>query len=304
MLTRTGQEIEIALVDPEGCTRPLGTDEFSMLFVHRRATVAKLLRSCLAQGDVSSLRLIGAIALRQHLLRRPADVQKQALFDRLLGFRPRGYEIAFNGRRSMLSHSVEARGLIKCVFVQNQYDAVERNVRDRVVVDAGAHAGTFTLMAAMLGARKVLSFEPSRAAFDLLVRNVQASGLEAAITPLNLALGDKAETRPLYSSGDPDGRSSLGDTGGPCEEANVVRLDDFLEGTEVGFIKMDTEGWEEAVLWGARESIRRFGPVLSMAAYHKPTDPLRLREVVDSIRPGYSIRLQDFGELDMYCEVE
>jgi hypothetical protein len=65
---------------------------------------------------------------------------------------------------------------------------------------------------------------------------------------------------------------------------------------------MDVEGYEENVLLGARETIRKWKPVLSFSAYHKPTDKTRLPEVVKSIRSDYDIRLNKHFEEDFYCE--
>jgi hypothetical protein len=55
----------------------------------------------------------------------------------------------------------------------------------------------------------------------------------------------------------------------------------------VDYIKMDIEGAEQKALEGARETLARFHPRLSIAAYHVPTDPVRIPEIVRSAWAGY-----------------
>ena len=65
---------------------------------------------------------------------------------------------------------------------------------------------------------------------------------------------------------------------------------------------MDTEGFEENVLLGANKTISKFKPVLSLSAYHKPTDKDRLPKIIKSIREDYKITLNHSGEETFYCE--
>jgi hypothetical protein len=65
---------------------------------------------------------------------------------------------------------------------------------------------------------------------------------------------------------------------------------------------MDVEGYEENVLLGATNIIRKYKPVLSFSAYHKPTDKVRLPQLVKNIRADYRIKLNSFYEEDFYCD--
>jgi hypothetical protein len=55
------------------------------------------------------------------------------------------------------------------------------------------------------------------------------------------------------------------------------------------------------VLLGAAQLIKKYKPVLSLAAYHKAGDRRELPRVVNSIRPGYDITFNSFAENDLYC---
>ena len=54
-------------------------------------------------------------------------------------------------------------------------------------------------------------------------------------------------------------------------------------------IKMDIEGAEQSALEGAAQTLRRFRPRLTLAAYHKPNDPWVLSKTIRKIVPEYNI---------------
>jgi len=60
---------------------------------------------------------------------------------------------------------------------------------------------------------------------------------------------------------------------------------------KVDVIKMDIEGAEYAALRGAVRTIRRFGPRLSISAYHRPDDLFVLPMLIQAIRPDYTFYL-------------
>jgi FkbM family methyltransferase len=55
----------------------------------------------------------------------------------------------------------------------------------------------------------------------------------------------------------------------------------------VDYIKMDIEGAEQNALRGARATLARLHPRLSLSAYHRGDDPARIPELVRSAWPGY-----------------
>ncbi len=72
----------------------------------------------------------------------------------------------------------------------------------------------------------------------------------------------------------------------------VTTIDDTVEalGLErVDFIKMDIEGAERQALRGARRTIARWKPSLSICAYHRPDDAEAIPAVVRNARPDYHV---------------
>lgn len=69
-------------------------------------------------------------------------------------------------------------------------------------------------------------------------------------------------------------------------------LDSVLNGAPCTYLKMDVEGAERQAIAGARETIRRFGPALNIAAYHTSADFFELPLLIHEINPAYRLYLR------------
>ena len=87
---------------------------------------------------------------------------------------------------------------------------------------------------------------------------------------------------------------------GYFEPISIVTLDS-LNLPKVDFIKIDTEGYEAPILRGARETIKRCRPIISMSAYHNPNDKTELPALLNSITP-YRCELHRGSEEDFICK--
>jgi FkbM family methyltransferase len=137
------------------------------------------------------------------------------------------------------------------------------------VVDVGANYGWMTRYFAMLvGSRgSVDAYEPSSRLYDYLTANV-ALAPSPNISTRRLALGARSEERllrlpPLGENPSRrlnEGMSTLTTRlpGTPAGEAvQVCRLDDLYPEGAPSLLKIDVEGWEGAVLEGARRLTER-----------------------------------------------
>ncbi len=129
-------------------------------------------------------------------------------------------------------------------------------------VDVGGNYGLYTLALSRL-ARRVITVEPNpklaSALIGLRLPNVEvkAIGLSSENGSATLMMPDRADGHAYASL-----RANVHD-GGAVQTFTVPikRLDDMGLG-EIQFIKIDVEGFEEQVLDGAEETIRRWLPVL------------------------------------------
>ncbi|MCZ7457124.1 FkbM family methyltransferase [Streptomyces sp. WMMC940] len=155
----------------------------------------------------------------------------------------------------------------------HDYRAVQllRHSGADVVLDVGANRGQYGLGLRRFGYRgRIVSFEPLRAAFEALRSRADADPLWTALPH---ALGDRRATVTLNVAGN-NGLSSsvlpmLSRHAEACpdsryvgrQEAEQYRLDDLwpqLVGPDDRvFVKLDVQGYEEAVLRGAEDLARR-----------------------------------------------
>jgi FkbM family methyltransferase len=146
-----------------------------------------------------------------------------------------------------------------------------------VVLDIGANIGAHTLpLAKLVGSHgKVFAFEPTKYAFDKLMRNLALNATLARrvdARQIMLAASESGQlptgiysSWPLDRSADlhVDHRGQLMSTQG----ATVSTLDQYVRHAaldRVDFIKIDVDGNEHDVLFGGQETLSRFRPTLLM----------------------------------------
>jgi FkbM family methyltransferase len=132
-----------------------------------------------------------------------------------------------------------------------------------VILDVGANIGEWSRHLAGRFDKsvdyKIYAFEPCRGTFHTLCRNVEQWRLTERVTPCNLALSSKNGEARFYSLGDNQGCNSLypqRDGERSVETVHCGTLDHWCAENKINqilFLKIDTEGNEVEVLYGARE---------------------------------------------------
>jgi FkbM family methyltransferase len=145
--------------------------------------------------------------------------------------------------------------------------------RQRNAVDAGANKGTFTYEMSRR-ARHVFAFEPNPKMFAVLRRTAGRN-----VTVFDMALSNTSGTAelriPRYGKGSFSNQgASLSTVKVSDDYASVSvsakRLDDFGL-ADIGFLKIDVEGFEQEVIDGARAVIARDRPTLLIELEEKHT---------------------------------
>lgn len=130
-----------------------------------------------------------------------------------------------------------------------------------VVLDIGAHIGTFTItMAKQVGDNgTVLAFEPQKKIYRELVKNCELNGVKNVICH-RLAIGDRMQIvemdKETYTGS--EGSTGIGQGGDLVE----MRTIDSFNLTNVSFVKIDVERTEEQVLDGMINTILNNKPVI------------------------------------------
>lgn len=86
---------------------------------------------------------------------------------------------------------------------------------------------------------------------------------------------------------------------------DIVKLDDYLAGQKVTFIKADIEGMETQALKGARELIKNQKPKMAICVYHLPWDIYKIPMLVKELNCEYKFKMRlhskGYEELVLYC---
>ncbi|MBC7636645.1 MAG: FkbM family methyltransferase [Acetobacteraceae bacterium] len=134
------------------------------------------------------------------------------------------------------------------------------------VADLGANIGIHTIaMARLTGPTGwVFAFEPQRLVFQTLCANVALNSL-TNVECENKAVSDW-DGSILVEDLNPNAQVNFGGLELGTSKANravaAVKLDSYLNGQHLDFLKADVQGMEEACLRGARETLKRCGTIL------------------------------------------
>jgi FkbM family methyltransferase len=161
-----------------------------------------------------------------------------------------------------------------------------------IALDCGGNVGTWTRAALDSGAKLVVAFEPAPENIESFRRNFREEIAAGRVILVPKGVWDKEDVLTLRR----DPLNSAANSfvmlheNGNSVQAPLTTIDRVMEELKierVDYIKMDIEGAETRALEGARNTIVRYHPRLSIAAEHLPTDEVRIPEVVKSLWSGY-----------------
>jgi FkbM family methyltransferase len=170
---------------------------------------------------------------------------------------------------------------------------MQLNLKDLVIYDVGAFHGLLTLYFAQKG-REVISYEPNSRNYARLMDNLQLNEVKN-VRVRKVGVGSKSEiatmvVSPLMAGGasiESDTVAGLLNSKQPVisEQIPITALDDDIREHSLpapGFLKIDVEGGELAVLEGARNTLRTHKPQLFLEM-HGETMNLKLRKVAEIV---------------------
>jgi FkbM family methyltransferase len=149
---------------------------------------------------------------------------------------------------------------------------------DPVLVDVGAAAGEWSLLAVVVENLRVFAFEPHTGFASLLRENLQLNGVYGQVSVYTLALGADPGVARLKVPEDVAkwGLSTISPAPGfePAETHNVcvATLDQFFERQDPTLVKVDAEGGELGVLCGAERTVKRCEPAFVLEVCQKRTE--------------------------------
>ncbi len=193
---------------------------------------------------------------------------------------------------------------------------------DSVVVEIGAHIGTLTMVFSKL-AKTVYAFEPTKESFDLLNKNISLNECKNVISK-QVGVGDKIESTKIGWIGNNNSGATIleggmvtnevlssaenGSTNSIETKIDLINLD-VLTLDRLDYLKIDVEGYEEKVIKGGLNTIRKFKPIIVMECMddyskQKPISKVNLENKYKSLLDiGYTYKILGRGNIDKNWDV-
>ncbi len=186
-------------------------------------------------------------------------------------------------------------------FISEQYRYAHEGIsigvaEGDVVIDTGGCWGDTALYFASRSAGHVFSFEFLSENLQVFRENLRInSNLARSITLAEKAVWSRDGIDLAINAAGP--ATSIDSTAGQVITVQSTTIDTFVTANQldrVDYIKMDIEGAERDALIGAEQTIKRFGPKLAIALYHKTEDFYTIPHEIMKLRHDYVFYVDHF----------
>lgn len=180
-------------------------------------------------------------------------------------------------------------GVIKEVFIEDPYKIYEIPFGS-IVIDVGAHIGTFAIRCAGERGCTVYSYEPCEESFNLLAKNVTINNLDEKIKSFKKAVSAESGLKDFNVSTSHYSGSSFYGVISPFYTVKVdcITLEQIFKDhniTHCDVLKIDCEGEEKKILMSSAGVLKLVGKI--MLEYHTMQDG---KVIMDYLRNnGYSV---------------
>lgn len=158
------------------------------------------------------------------------------------------------------------------------------------VIDAGACEGFFVKYALQKGAKTIFAFEPLKSLVNGLHLTYKKEVNLNQVKIINKGLSDKEELIKFDHGRDFICEAKINQLGREdCEMASLDRMVEEGIIPQIDFIKMDIEGAEILAVKGAKNTIKKYKPKMSIAAYHDYENANIIRDLLLEYRKDYKI---------------
>ena len=181
---------------------------------------------------------------------------------------------------------------------------------NKTIIDAGAFIGDSMIMFRdLFPNNQIISFEPSTKIYNLLLETIKLNNI-CNVKAENYALGDKNQVLYIDNTTTYPYMSKTKSMK-YCQEIKMITLDEYVKknNINVGLIKTDIEGFEQALLKGAMETIKNQKPTMLISIYHNYDDFYKIKPMIESWELGYRFDFfrgpdgkTTFGDTMLICE--
>ncbi|MBF7047537.1 FkbM family methyltransferase [Campylobacter volucris] len=188
-------------------------------------------------------------------------------------------------------------------------DKTLEKIKRKNIIDVGGFVGDSAIVLQEFTDKNIYSFEALSNNYKLMLKTIELNDSNKII-PVNNGLGSKNERLPISIQA--NGSSMVHIENCETENVEIITLDEFVKKNkiEVGFIKVDIEGFEQEFLKGALATIKEQKPAMLISIYHNSNDFFNIKPFIESLDLGYKFHifkpLDTFSfhvETSLYCEV-
>ncbi|MCL4401687.1 MAG: FkbM family methyltransferase, partial [Acidobacteria bacterium] len=165
------------------------------------------------------------------------------------------------------------------------------------------NVGVYTKEALNAGAKLVVAIEPAPENIESLRRNFPDEIAAGRVLIAPKGVWDSPGPQPPWQ----DPHNTAADSfvmlkdNHPGVQVPLTTIDTLvaeLKLERVDYIKMDIEGAERKALAGARKTLANYHPRMALSAYHVPTDPEKIPELIHQTWPGYRMECGPCAETE------
>jgi len=173
-----------------------------------------------------------------------------------------------------------------------------------ITLDCGANVGVTVHEELAAGAKTVVAIEPAPENLECLRRNYPSEIAAGRVIVVPKGVWDREDfltlrVDPKNSAADSFVLQREGAVG--LEKVPLTTIDKLvteLNLPRVDYIKLDIEGAEPKALIGAKETLAKYKPRISIAAYHQPDHPKVIPQIIRSERSDYLMQCGPCAETD------
>jgi FkbM family methyltransferase len=171
-------------------------------------------------------------------------------------------------------------------------------------LDCGANVGVTIHEELAAGAKTVVAIEPAPENLECIRRNYPSEIASGRVIVVPKGVWDKEDFLTLRV----DPKNSAADSfviqrqgAVDLEKVPLTTIDKLvaeLQLPQVDYIKLDIEGAEPRALTGAKETLAKYKPRISIAAYHEPDHPKVIPEIIHAARADYQMHCGPCAETE------
>jgi len=174
-------------------------------------------------------------------------------------------------------------------YYQKEHTEVEDG---EIILDIGTAEGLFPLIV-MNKCKHIYMVEPSKIFCTCLTKTF--SQYKDKITVFNVAVGNE-DAIISFDENSLDGKVA-NETDDNTYKININKIDSlFTNNEKITYLKADIEGFEQEMLKGAEQTIKRNKPKIAITTYHTQNDPKEIIDIIKSFVPEYNYYVKGIYE--------